>query len=167
MTRTIAAAPLLPSLALARPRGRHRAHPTSAPGLTGIRAKRRGLGPAAVSAATDQGIARQPETLAPMPSPIAGGALGGPDMDPVLAPAAVKARIVGGRIGIDRLRPGISLRRRSGGAIRVAAEGGRLALRPAPGGFSIGAGPTDAPVVQPGTGCSRGVVHKIDHVLVR
>jgi uncharacterized surface protein with fasciclin (FAS1) repeats len=135
---------------------------------TGILENLRGLGPVTVFAVTDQGIARQPEDLAQMLFPIAGGSLGGPDIDPVLAPAVVNAHIVDGRIGADQLRPGMSLRSRSGGTIEVVAEqGGQLALRPGPGGFSVGARPADAHIVQPDIGCTNGVVHKIDHVLVR
>ena len=143
------------------------ARATSALERTGILENLRGIGPITVFAVTDQGIARQPENLAQMLFPMAGGSLGGPDIDPVLAPNVVNAHIVDGRIGADQLRPGMSLRSRSGGSIQVVDEGGRLALRPGPGGFSIGARPADAHVVQPDIGCSNGVVHKIDHVLVR
>jgi len=179
MNRTIAAALavtlLLPAAAGAQPqdcgsiiaRDPQLARSTSALERTGIMENLRGLGPITVFAVTDQGIARQPENLAQMLFPIAGGSLGGPDMDPVLAPNVVNAHIVDGRIGADQLRPGMSLRSRSGGSIQVVEEGGRLALHPGPGGFSIGARPADAHLVQPDIGCSNGVVHKIDHVLVR
>ena len=180
MTRTIAAALaaalLLPGVARAQPqdcgsiiaRDPQLARSTSALERTGIMENLRGLGPITVFAVTDQGIARQPENLAQMLFPMAGGSLGGPDMDPVLAPNVVNAHIVDGRIAADQLRPGMSLRSRSGASIEVVAgSDGKLALRPGPGGFSIGARPADAHVVQPGIGCSNGVVHKIDHVLVR
>jgi hypothetical protein len=72
--------------------------------------------------------------------PIAGSSLGGPDIDPGLAPTVVNAHIVDGRIGADQLRPG---------------------------GFLVGARPAHAPIVQADIGCTNGVVHKIDHVLVR
>lgn len=94
--------------------------------------------------------------------------MGGPDTDPVLAPNVVNAHSVDGRIAADQLRPGLSLRSRSGDLIEVVAKpDGRLALRSGPGGFSIGARLADAHVVQPDIGCSNGVVHRIDDVLVR
>jgi uncharacterized surface protein with fasciclin (FAS1) repeats len=103
-----------------------------------------------------------------MPFPVAGGSLGGPVIDPVLAPNLANAPIVDGLVRADALRPGLALRSRSGGAIEMVAEsGGQLALRPGRGGFSVGARPADAPIVQPDIPCATGVIHKIDHVLVR
>ncbi|TDH64522.1 hypothetical protein E2C06_00835 [Dankookia rubra] len=49
----------------------------------------------------------------------------------------------------------------------MVEEGRRPALRHGPGTFNISSRPADAHIVQPDTGCSNGVVHKIDHVLVR
>ena len=141
---------------------------TSALERTGILENLRGIGPVTVFAVTDQGIARQPENLAQTLFPIAGGQMGGPDIDPVLAPNVVNAHIVDGLVRADALRPGLALRSRSGGTIEVVAEaGGQLALRPGRGGFSVGARPADAHVVQADIPCANGVIHKIDHVLVR
>ena len=172
----VAGALLLPAALHAQPqdcgsviaRDPQLARATQALERTGILENLRGIGPITVFAVTDQGIARQPENLAQLLFPISGSNQGGPDIDPVLAPNVVNAHIVDGRVGADALRPGLSLRARSGGTIDVTAgQGGGLVLRPGRGGFSVGARPADAHIVQADIPCSNGVIHKIDHVLVR
>jgi len=80
----------------------------------------------------------------------------------------VNAHIVDGRYGAAQLRPGTALRSRSGGTVEVVSAGGDdVRLRPGPGGFSIGARSEDARIVQADITCGNGVIHKIDHLLVR
>ena len=141
---------------------------TSALERTGILDNLRVIGPLTIFAVTDAGIARQPQNLAEALFPQAGSNQGGQAMDPVLAPNVVNAHIVDGRFGVEALRAGMSLRSRSGQTIEVVSvEGGPVTLRPGRGGFSVGARAADAHVVQADIPCSNGVIHKIDHVLVR
>ncbi|TDH64523.1 hypothetical protein E2C06_00840 [Dankookia rubra] len=93
-------------------RDRQSARSTSGLERTGVMENLRVPDTLTVFVVTDQGIARQPENLAQMPFPIAGGWLGGPRMDPVLAPTVVNAHMVDRRIGSGQLRPGMSLRSR-------------------------------------------------------
>jgi uncharacterized surface protein with fasciclin (FAS1) repeats len=141
---------------------------TQAMSRTGILDNLRGVGPFTIFAVTDEGIARQPENLGALLFPQEGSARGGPSMDPVLAPSVVNAHIVDGRYPIESLHPGQVLRSRSGGSIEVVSGGnGPVILRAGPGGFSVGATPGDARIVQANIPCTGGVIHKIDHLLVR
>ena len=57
---------------------------------------------------------------------------------------------------------------RNGTAIEVvSAQGGKVALRPAPTRFSVGTKGGQANIVQADIPCANGIIEKIDDVLVR
>ncbi|MFC7541328.1 fasciclin domain-containing protein [Siccirubricoccus deserti] len=86
----------------------------------------------------------------------------------MLAPSVVNAHIVDGRYPAASLRLGQVLRSRSGGSIEVVSSGNEpVVLRAGPGGFSVGATPGDARITEADIPCTSGVIHKIDHLLVR
>ena len=141
---------------------------TSAVERTGILETLRTGGPFTIFAVTDQGIARHPADLSERLFPQGGSNQGGQMMDPVAAPAVVNSHVVDGRITASELRPGRMLRTRNGTAIEVvSAQGGRVALRPAPSRFSVGASSEQAKIVQADIACSNGIIQKVDDVLVR
>lgn len=73
-------------------RGPQLTRATSVPERTGIPENLRGIGPCAIFVPAERAIARQPQDPAQTLFPIAGGSLGGPDIDPVPAPKVVGAR---------------------------------------------------------------------------
>jgi uncharacterized surface protein with fasciclin (FAS1) repeats len=141
---------------------------TSALERTGILETLRTGGPFTIFAVTDQGIARHPADLSERLFPQGGSNQGGQMMDPVAAPAVVNSHIVDGRHPASELKAGEKLVTRNGTAIEiVSAQGGKVALRPAPTRFSVGAKGEQANIVQADIPCANGIIEKIDDVLVR
>ncbi len=92
------------------------------------------------------------------PSDPAGG---GRTADPVLATAAIQAHIVNGRIPDAALAQGVQLTSFAGTPLSIVAAGGdRAATIKGPGGIT-------ARIVQADIACTNGVIHGIDHALVR
>jgi uncharacterized surface protein with fasciclin (FAS1) repeats len=86
---------------------------------------------------------------------------GGRTADPLLATAAIQAHIVNGRIPASALTQGLQVTSLSGMPLSIVAAGGeRSATINAPGGIT-------ARVVQGDIACTNGVIHGIDHALVR
>ncbi|MBE9604705.1 fasciclin domain-containing protein [Acetobacteraceae bacterium H6797] len=81
--------------------------------------------------------------------------------DPVLAPAAVNAHILAGRYTSTAVSVGQSVqtRTRAGNLIEVSNQNGAVTI--------AAAGAGEAKVVKSDIACSNGVIHVIDHVLVR
>jgi uncharacterized surface protein with fasciclin (FAS1) repeats len=86
---------------------------------------------------------------------------GGRTADPLLATAAIQAHIVNGRIPAAALAQGVQLTSFAGTPLSIAAAGGdRTATINGPGGIT-------ARIVQGDIACTNGVIHGIDHALIR
>lgn len=81
--------------------------------------------------------------------------------DPVLGPAAVNAHILDGRYTSASLKPGetVTTRTRAGNQITVTNQEGKVTI--------TGYGGATATVVRADIPCANGVIHVIDHVLIR
>lgn len=111
---------------------------------------------APTNAAIDQVNPQLVERLFPR-DPAGGGRMA----DPLLATAAIQAHIVNGRIPASALAQGVQLTTFGGTQLSIAAAGGdRTATVNAPSGVT-------ARVVQGDIPCTNGVIHGIDHALVR
>ena len=128
----------------------------------------RGPGPYTVLAPTNEAINRLPVNI----RNDLGGSNPGDDIDPVRGPAVVNAHIIDGRHLSSEVRgqDRVEMRTRNGNLLLIQrGADGKYTLTPERGGF--GAGGTSrvqaAHVVQADIPCSNGVVHIVDHVLVR
>jgi uncharacterized surface protein with fasciclin (FAS1) repeats len=83
------------------------------------------------------------------------------ELDPVLGPASVNARILDGRYTSASLPAGetITTRTRAGNTITVSSHGGKVTI--------TGHGGSTALVIRADIPCSNGVIHVIDHVLLK
>jgi uncharacterized surface protein with fasciclin (FAS1) repeats len=84
---------------------------------------------------------------------------GARNADPVLASAAIRAHIVQGRIPASALVEGMRLTTMAGNTITVHKQGGATTVSAAEN--------VTANITQPDMGCANGVIHGIDHVLIR
>ncbi|WP_439598330.1 fasciclin domain-containing protein [Falsiroseomonas sp.] len=96
--------------------------------------------------------------LVPILFPVSGE--GGAAVDPVLGPAAVNAHILQGRFTSAALAPGatVTVPSRAGTPITLSNNGGKVTLT---------ANGVTATVVRADIPCANGVIHVIDHSLVR
>ncbi len=118
----------------------------------------REAGPFTVFVPTNAAVDAVRPALQPILFPGSGD--GGASADPVLGPAAVNAHILEGRYTSAALEPGatVTARSRAGTPITLSNVGGKVTLT---------AHGVTATVLRSDILCSNGVIHVIDHSLVR
>ncbi|MBX6375005.1 MAG: fasciclin domain-containing protein [Acetobacteraceae bacterium] len=128
----------------------------------------RGPGPFTILAPTNEAIARVPINIRNDLT----GSQPTQDFDPVRGPAVINAHIIDGKHMASEVRgqDRVEVRTRNGNVLIIQrGSDGRYTLTPGPGGFGAGGISRIEParVVRADIPCSNGVIHMVDHVLVR
>jgi uncharacterized surface protein with fasciclin (FAS1) repeats len=135
---------------------------------TGVATLLRSPGPFTILAPTNEAINRVPvnirnDLMGSQPTQ---------DFDPIRGPAVINGQIIDGKYTASDVRgqQEVRLRTRNGNELLLQRQpDGHYSITPGPGGFSPGGSPRVQPAraIQVDVPCSNGVVHIVDHVLVR